>query len=67
MVEITDTGCGIKVKKRTDVPVTRKNKGRGLGLFITREILQTYKGHMEIMSDKGSGTRLKLFIPAIKK
>jgi two-component system, NtrC family, nitrogen regulation sensor histidine kinase GlnL len=67
VVEITDTGCGIKFKKRTDIPVSRKNKGRGLGLFITREILQSYKGHMEIMSDKGVGTSLKLFIPASNK
>jgi len=67
VVEITDTGCGIKSRKRTDVPASRKNKGRGLGLFITREILQSYKGHMEIMSDKGSGTTLKLFIPASNK
>jgi two-component system, NtrC family, nitrogen regulation sensor histidine kinase GlnL len=67
VVEITDTGCGIKFKKSSDIPVSRKNKGRGLGLFITREILQSYKGHMEIMSDKGVGTSLKLFIPASNK
>jgi two-component system, NtrC family, nitrogen regulation sensor histidine kinase GlnL len=66
VVEITDTGCGIKFRKRSDMPVSGKNRGRGLGLFITREILQSYKGHLEIMSDK-SGTRLKLFIPASKK
>jgi two-component system, NtrC family, nitrogen regulation sensor histidine kinase GlnL len=66
-VEITDTGCGIKFKKSSDVPVSGKNKGRGFGLFITREILRSYKGHLEIISDKGSGTRLKLFIPASRK
>jgi two-component system, NtrC family, nitrogen regulation sensor histidine kinase GlnL len=66
VVEITDTGCGIKFRKRTDMPVSGKNRGRGLGLFITREILQSYKGHLEIMSDK-SGTILKLFVPTSRK
>ena len=62
-VEISDTGCGMKLKRHADVPVSSGKKGRGLGLFITREILRSNGGHLEITSDKGAGTTVKLFFP----
>jgi two-component system, NtrC family, nitrogen regulation sensor histidine kinase GlnL len=66
-VEISDTGCGMKLKKHADVSVSSRKKGRGLGLFITREILQSNGGHLEITSDKGAGTTVKLFFPEINR
>jgi len=67
IVEISDTGCGMKLKRHADVPVSSGKKGRGLGLFITREILQSNGGHLEITSDKGAGTTVKLFFPEINR
>jgi signal transduction histidine kinase len=64
-IEISDTGCGMKRKKNTDGPVSAANKGKGLGLFITREILRSNGGCLEIKSTNGSGTSVKLCLPRI--
>ena len=66
-VEISDTGCGMKLKRHAGAPVSSGKKGRGLGLFITREILQSNGGHLEITSDKDAGTTVKLFFPEMNR
>jgi two-component system, NtrC family, nitrogen regulation sensor histidine kinase GlnL len=66
-VEISDTGCGMKLKRHADAPVSSGKQGRGLGLFITREVLQSNGGHLEITSDKGAGTTVKLFFPEMNR
>ena len=66
-IEISDAGCGMKLKRHADVPVSSGKNGRGLGLFITREILSSNGGHLEITSDKGAGTTVKLFFPEMKR
>ncbi len=65
IVEISDAGCGMKLKGHAEVPVSSEKKGRGLGLVITREILRSNGGHLEITSDKDVGTTVKLFFPAM--
>jgi two-component system nitrogen regulation sensor histidine kinase GlnL len=63
MIEVSDTGSGI-AKKGVDVqslPVDEK--GKGFGLFITREILQFHGGYFEIKSKKGRGTSVRLYLP----
>jgi two-component system, NtrC family, nitrogen regulation sensor histidine kinase GlnL len=62
-IEISDTGCGMKRKKYTNGPVLDVNKGKGLGLFITREILRSNGGCLEIKSTNASGTTVKLCLP----
>ena len=64
-IEISDTGCGMKRKKYIDGPVSAVNKGKGLGLFITREILKSNGGFLEIKSTNGSGTIVKLCLPGM--
>ena len=66
-IEISDTGCGMTRKKSADIPVSSGKKGRGLGLFITREILRSNGGHLEITSEKGSGTTVKLLLPEMNR
>ena len=66
-IEISDTGCGMKRKKPAKMPVSSGKNGRGLGLFITREILQSNGGHLEITSEKGSGTTVKLLFPEMNR
>jgi two-component system nitrogen regulation sensor histidine kinase GlnL len=65
-IEISDTGSGIVKRKDDNTITSSKSKGRGLGLFITREILQSCKGHLEIKSYKGVGTTVKLYLPISK-
>jgi len=62
-IEISDTGSGI-AGRAMDVPsIPLDSKGKGFGLFITREILQYHGGRLEIKSRKGKGTSVRLCLP----
>ena len=66
--EITDTGTGIPedvLGKVFDPFFTTKlaGEGTGLGLAITREIVERHRGRIEIASQKGRGTTLKITLP----
>jgi two-component system nitrogen regulation sensor histidine kinase GlnL len=64
VIEISDTGHGIIKSANGDTIIPSKNKGRGLGLFLTREILHSFGGHITIESKKRLGSTVKLYIPA---
>lgn len=61
VIEISDTGIGIRNKKKLG---PSDESGRGYGLFITREIIKSYGGYIEIKSAKGKGTSVRLYLPA---
>ena len=62
-IEVSDTGPGMTAKGIGDLPPAMNDKGKGFGLFITREILKYYGGKLEIMSEKDRGTTVRLFLP----
>ncbi len=62
LIEVSDTGPGMVDSGESDV--TPEKRGRGFGLFITREILQYYGGFLEIESKKGAGTTVGLYLRA---
>ncbi len=69
-IEIEDTGCGIHSKDLnhiTDPFFTTKapGKGTGLGLSIAATIIEEHKGEMQISSQKGTGTLVKLKLPVL--
>jgi two-component system nitrogen regulation sensor histidine kinase GlnL len=66
LIEVSDTGPGMIVDKNGEMVKPTKVKGKGLGLFITREILRSCGGHLEIKSKKGVGTVVKLYVPVNK-
>jgi two-component system nitrogen regulation sensor histidine kinase GlnL len=63
IIEVSDTGTGMDVNG-TIPSISDTRAGRGFGLFITREILQYCGGRMEIRSEKGLGTTVRLCLPA---
>lgn len=65
-IEVSDTGTGMAIRVRDDMAVPSRVKGKGFGLFITREILRSCGGHLEIKSQRGSGTTAKLYVPIHK-
>lgn len=67
VVEITDTGPGIADSRVNELATGSEKKGKGFGLFITREILKYYGGHLEIKSVKDMGTKVRLYLPEKKK
>ncbi|MDK2896253.1 MAG: two-component system, NtrC family, sensor histidine kinase AtoS [Candidatus Atribacteria bacterium] len=66
LVEFKDTGMGIPPDKLGQVfePFfTTKNQGTGLGLSICFSIVQAHGGWMDIESEPGQGTSVKIFLP----
>jgi signal transduction histidine kinase len=61
MIEVTDRGDGISAHKREEIfePfVTTKDGGTGLGLPIARKIIESHRGHIEIIHNpKGTTFR----------
>ena len=64
---IRDTGCGIPAEfmSRIQEPFfTTKKNGNGLGLSICRSIIWNAGGQMEISSESGAGTRIRILLPS---
>ncbi len=69
VIKITDNGVGIAAD---DLPrVTEKffkgsskRSGSGLGLSISKEIIELHGGHMEVTSTAGKGTTVIIYLPA---
>lgn len=62
VISIADTGTGILGGANERPPAM--DRGKGFGLFLTREILRYYGGLLQIKSQKGAGTKVRLCIPA---
>lgn len=65
-IEIEDTGKGIPPDNLKDIfsPFfTTKIKGMGFGLPIAQRIVQDHQGKIEVQSDEGKGTCLKIILP----
>jgi len=68
IIEITDNGAGIPpelLPKIFDLFVTTKpsGKGTGLGLVVCQEILKAHRGTIDIKSEVGQGTCVRIFLP----
>lgn len=68
--EISDTGCGIAndVRERIFDPFySTKFTGRGLGLASVMGIVRVHRGALDVISEPGKGTTVKVFFPVMKK
>jgi PAS domain S-box-containing protein len=67
-ITIADTGTGISSsdRKRVFEPffTTKEAVGTGLGLWITKEIIDKHHGHIRMRSRIGRGTVFCIFLPA---
>jgi signal transduction histidine kinase len=69
IVEITDTGGGIPESVLPTVCepfVTTRPEGTGLGLAIAKRYVEQNGGRLEIVSRVGSGTTVRIRLPATK-
>lgn len=73
-IKIIDQGIGISSEdadkifskfSRIDSPLTRKKQGSGLGLYITKTLVEKMQGVISVKSDK-SGTIFELCFPVAK-
>ncbi len=65
-VSVADTGCGIPADKLAtifDDFVTTKRRGLGLGLAISKKIVEQLGGHILVQSEVGKGTTVTLDFP----
>jgi PAS domain S-box-containing protein len=66
---IGDTGCGISpqhMPRLFDAFFTTKREvGVGLGLWVTRRIIDSHGGRIRLRSSQGRGTVIKVSLPAI--
>ncbi len=70
-LEITfkDTGIGMDettAKNIFNPFFTTKDKGTGLGLALTRKIIEDHRGTIEVASKKGIGTTFTVHLPVVK-
>src|SRR5207247_5472974 len=66
MVSFQDTGKGIAedVKAKIFSPLfTTKEKGVGLGLAVTRRLVESHRAEIKVTSKVGDGTTFKAEIP----
>jgi len=71
-IEITDTGSGISEAHLPSIfdaffTTKEKNKGTGLGLATTSQIVKEYNGYITLTSKVGVGTSFYIFLPWIEK
>ncbi len=65
-IDFVDSGCGVDedLKNKIFEPFfTTKSKGKGLGLAIVKEIIDCYKGKIEMESVSHGGAKFTIKIP----
>lgn len=68
VIEVGDSGCGIAAERLPHVfddYVTTKRRGLGLGLAISRRIVEQLGGAIAVTSEVGKGSAFTLSFPAI--
>ena len=74
-IAVQDYGTGISEKnqktiferfKRLDTGINSINRGHGLGLSITKALLDVLSGDIEISSQKGEGSTFTISVPEAK-
>lgn len=75
-IYVADTGPGIPKADqghlfqkfyRVDNTATRQVGGTGLGLFISRKIVELYSGQISVESEEGKGSTFYISLPLISK
>jgi two-component system nitrogen regulation sensor histidine kinase GlnL len=63
VIAVSDTGSGMPETNGKELTSVSTARGKGFGLFLTREFLRYYGGHLEIESKKGVSTTVRLYLP----
>jgi len=66
-IEVRDTGTGIDpqaLPRIFDLYFTTKARGTGIGLAVTQQIVTAHGGTIEVDSQPGAGTLMRITVPA---
>jgi signal transduction histidine kinase len=69
IIQVRDTGAGIAAEDRERVfqpYFTTKKHGTGLGLFVTKKLVQDHGGSIEFASTLGEGTIFTIRLPVME-
>jgi len=69
-IYVKDNGCGISKEVLDNILVpfyTTKEKGTGLGVSLSKEIINAHGGNISYSSETGVGTICKIVIPLLSK
>ncbi|WP_224999035.1 GAF domain-containing sensor histidine kinase [Cesiribacter sp. SM1] len=75
-ISVKDTGTGIEAKrldnlftwnKLKSTAGTQNEKGHGLGLLLSQDFVRKHQGCIEILSEAGIGTEVKVVLPLLEK
>ena len=67
VIVVEDTGVGIEETNRGKIfepYFTTKASGLGLGLILTKKIVDAHDGEIRVESEPGKGTRIQVMLPA---
>jgi len=71
-IEVTDTGMGIKEEdikrlftefEQLDASITREHGGTGLGLALTKKLVELHGGNIRVESEHGKGCKFIVTVP----
>ena len=71
-IQVRDTGVGIKSEdlgklfiefNRIDSPLARRHEGTGLGLSLTKKLVELQRGSIAVASDWGKGSVFTVLLP----
>jgi len=68
-IRVRDEGVGVDPKKRErifELFYTTKERGTGLGLAMTQQIMESHRGRVRCLPSPGRGTIFELWFPAVK-
>jgi two-component system, sensor histidine kinase and response regulator len=68
-IEVEDTGAGIEVEDQPHLferfrPGKHRRSGSGLGLYLSRRIVEAHQGKIEVASIAGRGSKFRVQLPA---
>jgi signal transduction histidine kinase len=76
IMQVTDTGIGIPEEahssifepfQQADNAITRENRGIGLGLSITKQLVELMGGRIVFESHVGAGSTFTVLLPLVKQ
>lgn len=65
-LSVEDTGCGMDGETQArifDLFFTTKVRGTGLGMAIARNVVERHGGRLEVRSEPGAGTQIRIRLP----
>ena len=71
LIDITDSGPGMDgafIREELFLPfLSTKSGGYGIGAFQTRELVRMAGGDLEVISERGFGTTMRIILPIVSE